>query len=179
MVDDSEIVKTINKYMHGNPSAQHVLMPLYDALRDHAARRGQCSHNNRCPIVKAGALLVDERERVLALKNGTGWSFAEGEPEPGDTTLGETALRVLREHAGVYDVWTMPELEDQPLIIDVTPADPEDGPRVRVGFRYLFRAHSGALLPAMIESGRARWRPLEEVNPLIAERLQECMAVAL
>lgn len=177
-LEGSQVVKVLTRYVHQYPDETVALMPLYDATRDHAVR-GRCLHNNRCPIVKAGALLVDEQERVLALRARNRWAFAEGEPEHDDGSFSDTALRVLREFAGVYDAWTVPGAE-YPLVVDVTKAAPEDGPRLRVGFRYLFRAHSSAMSPALIETGQARWVPLSAIEtPILLERLQSRLAVLL
>ncbi|MFE7124001.1 NUDIX domain-containing protein [Streptomyces sp. GMY02] len=169
-VVDSKIVKELNQYLHLHPGETMALMPLYDAAIEHS-RQGRCLHNGRCPVVKAGALLLDEQDRVLVLRNGGGWAFAEGVPDSEDESLSRTALRVLEEFAGVYDVWTMPG-EPTPLVVDVSRAAPEDGPRLRVGFRYFFCAHSGALAPSLIETGEATWLPLSGVgNPLLRERI--------
>ncbi|WP_256103020.1 NUDIX domain-containing protein [Streptomyces sp. Ncost-T10-10d] len=173
---DSDIVKTLSSYMHERPGERTALMPLYDALRDHAGGRS-CSRGVRCPMITAGAIVVDEQNRVLALRNETRWALAEGLPEDGDDSLDEVALRVLREEAGFHGVWTMPGVEG-PILIDARHAAPEFGPRLRVGFRFLFRAHSEALLPTVIEAGRAGWVASTEIGiPDVAERVEQYLGV--
>ncbi|MEU8621454.1 NUDIX domain-containing protein [Streptomyces sp. NPDC048623] len=175
-VRDSDVVKTLSSYMHERPRERMALMPLYDALRDHAGRRG-CSHGGRCPMITAGAIVVDEQNRVLALRNETRWALAEGLPEDGDDSLDEVALRVLREEAGLYGVWTMPGVEG-PILIDARQAAPEFGPRLRIGFRFLFRAHSEALLPTVIDPKRAGWVAFNEISiPGVAERAEQYLGV--
>jgi hypothetical protein len=177
-VEESDIVKELNRYLYGHPEETAALMPLYEAVHEHSQFRG-CFHEGRCPVVKAGAVLVDEQERTLVLRDRDRWALAEDIPRPGDDTLSRTAQRVLAEFAGVYDVWTSPGAEG-PLIIDVSAAAPEDGPRARFGFRYLFRAHSGALFPSMAESGAACWRPISQVSePRLRARLAHQLSVAL
>ncbi|MFF8956820.1 NUDIX hydrolase [Streptomyces sp. NPDC014894] len=176
-VADSDIVKALTGYMHQHPAETGALMPLYDAIRDHSAQGG-CRHENRCPLVKAAALVVDEQERVLAFSHRTWWALAEGPPHPHDESLGAAALRVLSEFAGIEGVWAVPGAED-PIAVDVIWAAPEEGHRLRVGFRYLFRAHSRALPSWLAASGRARWVPMTEIAPRLAERLLSRMAVPL
>lgn len=174
-VQGSHIVKVLTSYMHQHPAETMALVPLYDAARDHVTQR-DCRHSRRCPVVKAGAVLVDEQGRALTLRRGDGWALAEGAPEQADNSLNETAVRVLREYAGVHDAWSLPGAGD-PLVIDVTRAEPEDGHRLRVGFRYLYRTHSSTIPPAMIEAGWARWEPLAQIGlPLLVERARSRMA---
>ncbi|MFF3645329.1 hypothetical protein [Streptomyces sp. NPDC002564] len=96
---------------------------------------------------------MDELHRVLSLRHGGGYSLAELAPEVQDDSLSGVALRLLTEEVGICDVWTEPGSEG-PFLVDVAKAPREYGPRMRVGFRYLFRAHSGAIFPTMIETGR-------------------------
>lgn len=166
-----QIVKELSRYIPEYPDETMALMPLYDAARDHAQRQG-CLHNDRCPLVMAGAVVVDQLNRVLCLRHADGFALAEIEPEDEDDSLSAAALRLLAEEVGIRDVWTEPGSEG-PFLIDVTRAQPEYGPRIKVGFRYLFRAHSGAVFPAMIETGAAAWVPLAEIGvPSVRERLQ-------
>ncbi|MFJ4919838.1 NUDIX hydrolase [Streptomyces sp. NPDC088725] len=171
----SDVMKEINGHVFHNPGEAQGLKPLFDALLDHS-RQQLCCHDGRCPLITVGALLVDEQARVLMLRNGAGWGFAEDPPQPEDDSLARTALRVLEEFAGIYDVWTVPGAEG-PFVIDVSPA--EDESRLRFGFRYLFRAHSGALIPSMETAGRAQWRPLDQLdNFLLRERLLSHLVVS-
>ncbi|MFE2842782.1 NUDIX domain-containing protein [Streptomyces scopuliridis] len=174
-VGASAIVREMNGYLDRHPTEGTAMMPLFLALRDHTQLRG-CSHRGRCPVVRAGAVLVDEHERVLAVRNGTRWSFVEDAPDASDTSLRRTSIRVLEENAGVYNAWTVPGAED-PLLIEVSDIQTEAGRRLRYGFRYLLRARSRALLPSMAELGQARWVPLGELgSPLLNTRLQDQLA---
>ncbi|WP_236572932.1 NUDIX domain-containing protein [Streptomyces sp. GS7] len=147
-------------------------MPVYDAARDHA-QRGACTHSQRCPLVTTGAVVVDECNRVLCIRHEGAFALAEAEPEDQDDSLSGAALRLLAEEVGIRDVWTEPGSEG-PFLIDVTRAGNHGyGPRLRIGFRYLFRAHSGAVFPSMIEMGTAAWMPLSEIGiTSVRERLR-------
>jgi hypothetical protein len=70
-------------------------------------------------------------------------------------------------------VWTQPGAEE-PFLIDVTmPGQHRYGARLRVGIRYLFRAHSGAVFPSMIETGVAAWVPLTDIDiPSVRARVE-------
>jgi 8-oxo-dGTP pyrophosphatase MutT (NUDIX family) len=148
------------------------LLPVYDAARDHS-QRSACAHGRRCPLVVTGAVVLDERNRVLCLRHEGGYALAEAEPEDADDSLSEAALRLLAEEAGIRDVWGQPGAEG-PFLIDVTrPGQHRYGPRLRVGIRYLFRAHSGAVFPSMIETGAAAWLPLTEIGiPSVRSRVE-------
>jgi hypothetical protein len=114
--------------------------------------------------VVTGAVVLDERNRVLCLRHEGGYALAEAEPEDADDSLSGAALRLLAEEVGIRDVWTQSGAEG-PFLIDVTrPGQHRYGPRLRVGIRYLFRAHSGAVFPSMIETGAAAWVPLTEIG---------------
>lgn len=111
-----------------------------------------------------GAVVVDERNRVLCLRHDRSYALAEAETEDADDSLSEAALRLLAEEVGIRDVWTQPGAEG-PFLVDVTrPGHHRYGPRLRVGIRYLFRAHSGAVLPSMLDTGAAAWVPLTEIG---------------
>ncbi|MER5766705.1 NUDIX hydrolase [Streptomyces sp. NPDC001985] len=176
-VADSDIVKALTGYMHQHPTETGALMPLYEAMRDHSAL-GVCPHDAQCPLVKAAALVVDEEERVLAFSHRTWWAVAEGAPQDGDQSLGEAALRVLGEYAGIRGVWAVPGAED-PVDVDVIWAAPEEGRRLRFGFRYLFRADSRALPRGLVESGQARWVPMSGIAPRLAARLRSRLVMPL
>ncbi|MEW1720617.1 NUDIX hydrolase [Streptomyces sp. NPDC093109] len=175
-VDDSAIAREINRYLHLHPDETLTLMPLFDVMLSHSRLR-HCSHEERCPQVRVGAVLVDEQERTLALWHGRQWGFIEDSPSQEDTSLGQTAIRVLKENYGVYDVWTPPGIEG-PLLIEV--AEAEQGSRLRFGFRYLFYAHSGAVLPSMEQTGQVRWLRLDELgSPLLHERMRAQLAAVM
>ncbi|WP_438293319.1 NUDIX domain-containing protein [Streptomyces sp. HUAS TT7] len=171
-VRGDQIVKELAHYLHEHSAEAMALMPLYDAACDHAKRRA-CLHHGRCPLVMAGAVVVDQLNRVLSLRHQGGYSLAETAPEPQDDSLSGAAVRLLAEEVGIRDVWTEPGTEG-PFLVDVTRAPREYGPRIRVGFRYLYRAHSGAVFPAVIESGAAAWVPIAEIGiPSVRERVQD------
>ncbi|KUN95259.1 NUDIX domain-containing protein [Streptomyces caeruleatus] len=171
-VRDDQIVRELSRYLHEHPADRMALMPVYDAGRDHAQRRA-CTHDQRCPLVMTGAVVLDERNRVLCLRHEGGYALAEAEPEDADDSLSEAALRLLAEEAGIRDVWTQPGTEG-PFLVDVTrPGQHRYGPRLRVGIRYLFRAHSGAVFPSLLETGAAAWVPLPEIGiPSVRCRLE-------
>jgi hypothetical protein len=162
-VREDQIIRELSHYIHKHPDEKTALMPLYDAARDHA-QRGTCAHSQRCPLVTTGTVVIDERNRVLSLRHEGAFALAEAEPEAQDDSLSGAALRLLAEAIGIRDVWTEPDSEG-PFLIDVTRAGQHRyGPRLRIGFRYLFRAHSGAVAPLVIESGAAAWMPLGEIG---------------
>ncbi|MEV6542459.1 NUDIX hydrolase [Streptomyces sp. NPDC051665] len=161
-IREDQIVRELSHYIHEHPAETMSLMPVYDTARDHA-QHGACLQDMRCPLVMTGAVVVDERHRVLSLRHGGGFALAEAQPEPQDDSLSGAALRLLAEEIGIRDVWTEPGSEG-PFLLDVSKARPEYGPRIRVGFRYLFRAHSGAVLPTMIETGTAAWVPVADIG---------------
>ncbi|MFE9881901.1 NUDIX domain-containing protein [Streptomyces sp. NPDC005784] len=172
-VKGDQIVRELSHYIYEHPADRMALMPVYDAARDHSKRR-VCTHDRRCPLVVTGAVVVDEHNRVLCLRHGGSYALAEAEPEDTDDSLSEAARRLLAEEVGIRDVWTQPGAEG-PFLVDVTlPGQHRYGPRLRVGVRYLFRAHSGAVLPSMIETGAAAWVPLTEIGvPSVRNRVEQ------
>ncbi|MGW8877908.1 NUDIX hydrolase [Streptomyces mirabilis] len=175
-VREDQIVRELSHYIYQHPDEQMALMPVYDAARDQA-QRGTCTHSRRCPLVTTGAVVVDERKRVLSLRYEGAFALAEAEPEEQDDSLGGAALCLLAEAVGIRDVWTEPD-SDGPFLIDVTRAGQHKyGPRLRIGFRYLFPAHSGAVAPTAIETGAAAWIPLGEIGiPSVRDRLHDHLA---
>ncbi|MFF2462060.1 NUDIX hydrolase [Streptomyces mirabilis] len=172
-VREDQFVRGLSHYICEHPDEQMALMPVYDAARDHA-QRGTCTHGRRCPLVTTGAVVVDERNRVLSLRHEGAFTVAEAEPEDQDDSLGGAALHLLAEAVGIRQVWTEPD-SDGPFLIVVTRAGQHRyGPRLRIGFRYLFRAHSGAVAPMVIETGAAAWMPLGEIGiPSVRDRLHD------
>ncbi|MGW1837704.1 NUDIX hydrolase [Streptomyces sp. NPDC002067] len=169
-VDAASLTRDLTDYLRHHPEELGPLMPLYDALRDHA-RRGRCPHRGRCPEVRAGALLCDERGRLLLLRYGGGWAFPEGVPVAGDGSLRESAYGLLREFGGVREAWALPGAEG-PVLVDVGAADGGGVPRMRVGFRYLFAARAEAVPRVVLRTGLARWTGPEEVDGRIAGRVR-------
>ncbi|MEU2916323.1 NUDIX domain-containing protein [Streptomyces massasporeus] len=162
-VRDDQIIRELSRYLHEHPSDRMALLPVYDAARDHSQRRA-CTHDQRCPLVVTGAVVVDEHNRVLCLRHQGSYALAEAEPEEADGSLSEAALRLLAEEVGIRDVWTQPGAEG-PFLVDVSrPGQHRYGSRLRVGIRYLFRSHSGAVFPTAIETGAAAWVPLTEIG---------------
>ncbi|MBA2950087.1 NUDIX hydrolase [Streptomyces himalayensis] len=170
-IREDQIVRELSHYIYEHPGEQMALMPVYDSARDHAQHR-TCTHSQRCPLVTTGAVIVDERNCVLSLRHKGAFALAEVEPEDQDDSLSGAALRLLAEAVGIREVWTEPD-GDGPFLIDVTRAGQHRyGPRLRIGFRYLFQAHSGAVAPMVIEAGAAAWMPLGEIGiPAVRNRL--------
>ncbi|MEU1309127.1 NUDIX domain-containing protein [Streptomyces cinnamoneus] len=177
-VGEDQIVRELNRYIHKHPEDQRALMPAYDAALDHS-RRQACTHSQRCPLVMTAAVVVDEQDRVLCLRHESGFALAEAEPEDQDNSLVEAALRLLVEEVGIRDVWTQ-AADEGAFLIDVTrPQRHAYGPRLRVGFRFLFRAHSGAVFPTAIETGAAAWMPLADIGiPSLRSRLESLLSGA-
>ncbi|MGW2865773.1 NUDIX domain-containing protein [Streptomyces sp. NPDC001205] len=174
-VKEDQVIRELSHYLHEHPGDQMALMPVYDAALDHS-RRQACTHDQRCPLVMTAAVVVDERDRVLCLRHQGGYALAEAEPEDQDDSLSEAALRLLVEEVGIRDVWTQPGNEG-PFQVDVTPASQHAyGPRLRVGIRYLFRAHASAVHSSVLEAGAAAWVPLSEVSmPPLRGRLESLL----
>jgi hypothetical protein len=160
MTATSHVVRELTGYMRLHPAESSPLIPLYDAIRDHV-QRGLCTHPGRCPVITAGALVVNEEDCALALWDGERYVFPEALLEGGDDSLRDTATRALTL-AGVRETWAAPGL-DGPFLIDLSPAAPQDA-RTRYCFRYLYRAHSDGLLPATLENGKAAWFPLADIG---------------
>ncbi|MEU3711922.1 hypothetical protein [Streptomyces catenulae] len=174
-VDAASLTRDLTDYLRHHPDELGPLMPLYDALRDHA-RRGRCPHRGRCPQVRVGALLSEERGRLLLLRHSGGWAFPEGEPVAGDGSLRESAFGLLREFGGVREAWAVPGAEG-PVLVDVDEVSGGGAPRLRVGFRYLFAARAGAVPRVALRTGLARWAGPEEVDARIVERVRACTGV--
>ncbi|MCF1593262.1 hypothetical protein [Streptomyces muensis] len=85
-VRDDQIVRELSHYLHEHPADTMALLPVYDAARDHSQRRA-CTHGRRCPVVVTGAVVLDERHRVLCLRHEGGYALAEAEPEDADDSL--------------------------------------------------------------------------------------------
>ena len=103
-VRDDQIIRELSHYLHEHPADRMALLPVYDAARDHSQRRA-CTHDRRCPLVVTGAVVIDERNRVLCLRHQGGFALAEAEPEKADDSLSEAALRLLAEEVGIRDLF--------------------------------------------------------------------------
>ncbi|BCL22178.1 NUDIX hydrolase [Streptomyces tuirus] len=162
-VKDDQIIRELSHYVHEPPADRMALLPVYDAARDHSQRR-TCTHDQRCPLVVTGAVVVDEHNRLLCLRHEGGYALAEAAPEEADDSLSGAALHLLAEAVGIRDVWTQPGTEG-PFLVDMArPGQHSYGSRLRVGIRYLFRSHSRAVFPAAIETGAAAWVPLAKIG---------------
>lgn len=95
-VRDDQIVRELSHYIYEHPADRMALMPVYDAARDHSQRR-TCTHDQRCPLVTTGAVVLDEHDRVLCLRHDGGYALAKAEPEEVDDSLSAAALRLLAE----------------------------------------------------------------------------------
>ncbi|OQD57535.1 hypothetical protein BM536_001925 [Streptomyces phaeoluteigriseus] len=168
----SSFVRELSHYLSEHPGEQMALMPVYDAARDHA-QHGTRTHSRRCPLVTAGAVVVDERDRVLPLRHESAFVLAEAEPEEQDDSLGGAALRLLAETVGIREVWTEPDAEG-PVLIDVTrPGQHRYGPRLRIGFRYGMRVGRSAVRAARHRGVRpyfdgACGRPMPSLNVMLS-----------
>ncbi|MFD4542498.1 NUDIX hydrolase [Streptomyces bauhiniae] len=178
MIGEDQIIKELSHYISRHPDEQMGLLPVYDAAVDHSRRR-TCTHDQRCPIVVTGAVVVDEQARILCLRNGGRYALAEAEPEDEDDTLSGAALRLLDEQIGIRNVWTHGSA-DSAFLVDVTEAGHHHfGPRLRVGIRYLFRAHSNAVSSSVIEAGGAAWMSLPEIGVEAVRRRVESFLIGL
>ncbi|MFK0099274.1 NUDIX hydrolase [Streptomyces sp. NPDC091040] len=157
-VEVGHVIRELSSYLSDHPGERMGVMPLYDAARDHAQRRA-CTHGGRCPAIVAGPIVLNEAGHVLAFEHEGRHLLFENEPNDEDTTLSGTALRILEGTIGTRDVWTEPGAEG-PFLVDVAPSGQSHfGPRVRVGFRYLFRAHSD-----LIGAGPWSWVEPKEIG---------------
>ncbi|WP_420077698.1 NUDIX hydrolase [Streptomyces sp. JL3001] len=120
-----------------------------------------------------GAVVADDGDRVLHLRQRDGYALAEAGPEDADDSLSEAALRLLAEEVGIQDVWT--QRGPRRFLVDGTqPGQHRYGPRLRIGIRCPFWAHSGAVLPSVIETGAAAWVPLIEIGvPSVRNRVEQ------
>ncbi|MEW1718650.1 NUDIX domain-containing protein [Streptomyces sp. NPDC093109] len=181
-VDARAIFKELNTYLVAHPDETPALIPLFDSMLDHE-HAGRCTHHSRCPVISAGAVLVNERGLALALRRGDAnrpeaiWGFAEGDPEHADRSLRDTAARVLQESTGVHDLWPVAGTES-PVLVDTSRiasegAEPPTPTRTRYGFRYLFRVRTGMVLRTLTHLGHARWISLDAIgSPLLSSRLK-------
>ncbi|MER5851001.1 NUDIX hydrolase [Streptomyces sp. NPDC002012] len=165
-VEVGHVIRELAGYLSEHPAEKMAVMPLYDAARDHAQRR-ICTHGGRCPAVVAGPIVLNEDGQVLAFAHEGQQLLFENEPTDEDSSLSDTALRVLEGTIGTRDVWTEPGSE-RPFLVDVAPRGQSHfGPRIRVGFRYLFRAHSD-----LIGAGPWAWVDPQEIGiALVRERI--------
>ncbi|MFI5755177.1 NUDIX hydrolase [Streptomyces sp. NPDC051569] len=145
-------------------------MPLFRALRDHARHR-RCLHGGRCPVVKASALVLDERGRLLAVCRSGHRTLVEGTPTGGES-LRAAGARALREFTRVGEVGELPGL-DGPVMVDIVDPFGATRRRTRITFLYLYRARSTAVRPGVGDDPfgfSPLWMPLDETEWLVAKR---------
>ncbi|MEU9791098.1 NUDIX domain-containing protein [Streptomyces sparsogenes] len=171
-----QVVRELNAYLSGHPDERARIEPLFETLLDHA-RRGHCRHGGGCPVISAGALVVNERGEVLKARSPHGvWQFVETHVGPTDVTPRTAALRVVRETFGPLDVWSCPTHDDAPLVVDVLPAHAAP----HYGFRYVFGAFSSTLPSALQDNGVAQWMPLTSIrSDVLQERVRKVLATGV
>lgn len=118
------------------------------------------SAGRRCSSRATSAGRVPSLRRAVKVCPAPGTS--RGRLHSGVPTSGSRDGRAPRSGCGTAIRWSGPR-----------PGRHRYGPRLRVGIRYLFRAHSGVVFPSMIETGAAVWVPLTEIGvPPLRDRLQ-------
>ncbi|MEU8548901.1 NUDIX domain-containing protein [Streptomyces roseoverticillatus] len=131
--------------------------------------------------VTAGAVLTDDRDRVLRIHHRglNTWLFPGGHVEAGDSGLVAAALRELREETGVTPE-SVTVVDEVPVDIDIhtIPENPAKGEpeHPHFDFRYLLRTCSPVLALQREEVTDARWCPVQDVT---ARRLRERIQAAL
>ncbi|GAA3012993.1 hypothetical protein JCM13580A_38590 [Streptomyces drozdowiczii] len=173
MIGTAAVARAVSDYMHRRPGESLTLAPLWQTLSQHA-KAGTCHHRGTCPIVTASPIVLNERQEVLMLGAGRGTvRIPEARFEDGWDTLAEAASMLARA-LGVHELWTQPGCED-PVQLHAARADAQDGERMRVAARYLFRTHAG--LCRFAPGAPQTWVPLARadielftrINSLIAE----------
>jgi 8-oxo-dGTP pyrophosphatase MutT (NUDIX family) len=163
-----QIGVAVRGYLDRYPSEGSALTPIIDTLAkgfDFTSRRRFPAH------VTAGALLLDDQDRVLQVKHTIlgKWLTPGGHCEPEDKSLAGTALRELIEECGVRpeDVERIGGEESLPVHISVhsIPADDARNEPLHhhFDFRYAFRALPGLAVRLNHEASDLRWTPYAEL----------------
>ncbi|MEU7187446.1 hypothetical protein [Streptomyces sp. NPDC045369] len=161
-LDESQIVKLLTGYMTQYPDETAALMPLYNAIGGHV-REGACLHLDSCPRVAAGALVVDEHDRVLALweSHYSRWGLPRLLPHAEDNSLFDTAERAAKCTTGIGEVYQLTSVTG-PVDIDVRRDVRGCGVHITYVLRFLFRSYSYELPQT---AGHIQWRKIREVVP--------------
>ncbi|MEU7148514.1 hypothetical protein AB0B15_10815 [Streptomyces sp. NPDC045456] len=167
-LDESQIARTLFAYMTQYPEEVAVLTPLNRVLNEHV-RHGRCQHGDLCPQVAASALVVDERDMVLALWDSTcsRWRLPRLLPHAADDSLYDTAERAASHVTGIAELWRTDFIADA---VDIHFQRDRLGSDVRLSyeFRYLLRSYSYAL--PLSTPRHIQWRQINEA--VQQERLQ-------
>ncbi|MET8102418.1 NUDIX domain-containing protein [Streptomyces sp. NPDC005236] len=170
-----QIRTTVESYLARFPHERKHLGAVLDALdrpADIASRSTFSGH------VTFGAIVVEPLDGVLHVLHLAGGKIlaSGGHAEPADDTPVQAALRELREQTGIppHAVTPWPDHEVAPFDIDAHPGKGEPG-HVHFGLRFLFRLHTAAEAPVMLqgeEVGGIEWRPVDRVtSPSLREKL--------
>ncbi|MER5632197.1 hypothetical protein [Streptomyces nitrosporeus] len=172
MIATAQVARTVSDYMHRRPGESLVLSPLWQTLAQHV-KAGTCHHRGTCPLVVVSPIVVDEHLRVLMLQSGRGPArLPETRPPAGFETLADAASTLARA-LGVGQLWAHPGCES-PVQLDAARADPQDGDRMRIAFRYLYRTH--ASLSCFAPGAPQVWVPLAETDLDLARRVNSFLA---
>lgn len=169
MIAPSELARAVSGYLHRYQGESLALAPLWTTIGQHV-KAGACLHMGSCPVVTVSPVIVDEDSRILMLRQGDRLALPEAVLSGQDALL-EAAEAQARE-LGVRDLWLMPGADD-PMQLSPGRAAPEQGPRMRVSFRFLFRTHA-ALRPFTPKP--QTWVPLGEADIDLARRVSAFIA---
>ncbi|WP_327175501.1 hypothetical protein OG599_09385 [Streptomyces sp. NBC_01335] len=170
MITNSELARAVSVYLHRYSGESLNLALLWQSLAQHA-KVGTCVHMGTCPMLTVSPVVVDQHHRVLMLRQGDRLVLPEAGLGEHDDTLLDSAKALAREH-GLEDLWLMPGSDD-PMMLDPARAAPDDGPRMRVAIRFLFRTHAGL---RALSSEAQTWVPLSEVDIGLARRVGALIA---
>ncbi|MEU7149756.1 hypothetical protein AB0B15_17235 [Streptomyces sp. NPDC045456] len=169
-LDESRIVKLLTGYMTLYPDEMAALMPLYNAIGSHIREGGVCLHLDSCPRVAAGALVVDEHDRVLALweSHYSRWVLPRLLPHAADASLYDTAERAAKATTAIGDVYR-PISVTGPVDVSFHRQRLGSEARLSYSFHFLFRSYSYELPQ---QGAHIQWREIGEVvPPRISHRL--------
>jgi len=176
-ISPARIRAALDGYRRRHPTDGDLLQPAYDLLEagaDLTSRKEFRGH------ATAGALLIDDRRRVLLMRHRVleTWLFPGGHLEVDDESLQSAALRELAEETGIGPD-EVEALAPHPVHIDIhpIPANPsKDEPAHRhIDFRFAFRGSSDVRALQLDEVVAAEWRPLAELPEVLRERVNDAL----
>lgn len=178
-IDNHQLQAALDAFLRRHPEDRQRLERVREILdlvgASPASRKEFRGH------VTAGAVLADDRDRVLRIHHRglNAWLFPGGHLEAGDSGLADAALRELCEETGITPE-SVTAVDEVPLDIDVhtIPGNPAKGEpeHPHFDFRYLLRTCSPALALQREEVTDARWCPVQDVTD---RRLRERVRAAL